>query len=166
MSTAPHTVHPVRLKYLLLAAVPVGAALLIGQSATYPNIAGWYADLAKPAFNPPNWVFGPVWLTLYGLMVYGAWRLLRLPEETPGRTAALILFYSQLALNALWSCLFFALHSPLAGLFDIVPQWLLIALLIERASRVDRVAALCFVPLAIWVGFAAVLNFEIWRLNG
>jgi len=150
---------------LLLAALPVALALLAGQAATYPNLA-WYATLTKPSFNPPNWVFGPVWLTLYILMFYGAWRLLRLPEGTTGRASALYLFYAQLVLNALWSWLFFAMESPAAGFIDIIPQLLLILLLIVQAYRLDRIAALCFVPLAAWVGFAAVLNFSIWQLNG
>jgi tryptophan-rich sensory protein len=149
----------------LLAALPVALALLAGQAATYPNLA-WYATLTKPSFNPPNWVFGPVWLTLYILMFYGAWRLLRLPEGTTGRASALFLFYAQLVLNALWSWLFFAMESPAAGFIDIIPQLLLILLLIVQAYRLDRIAALCFVPLAAWVGFAAVLNFSIWQLNG
>lgn len=151
---------------VLIAVLPVAAASVLGQIATYPNIATWYAGLAKPPFNPPDWVFAPVWTALYGLMAYSAWRLLRVPTGTPGRAAALTLFFAQLTLNALWSWLFFALHSPLAGLLNIVPQCLLILATIDRARRLDRVPALCLVPLAVWVTFATALNFEIWRLNG
>lgn len=151
---------------ILLAVVPILGASVLGQLATYPSIAGWYAELAKPPFNPPNWVFAPVWTALYVLMAYAAWRLLQAHRDTPGRSLALALFFAQLALNALWSWLFFALHSPLAALLNIVPQWLLILATIERARLVDKVAAACLVPLALWVGFAAVLNFSIWYLNG
>lgn len=82
------------------------------------------------------------------------------------KRTALALFFSQLVLNALWSVLFFGFHSPLGGPLNIVPQWTLIVLAILRLRRIDIVAALCLCPLALWVGFAAVLNFKIWRLNG
>ncbi|MGO4831549.1 TspO/MBR family protein [Rhizobiaceae sp. 2RAB30] len=142
------------------------AASLLGQWATYPNLATWYAGLVKPAFNPPNWIFGPVWTALYLLMAYSVWRVLKVVDRDAERRNALALFFLQLALNAGWSWLFFALNSPLAGLLNIVPQFLLILATIVRFRRLDLVAALCLVPLAVWVGFASVLNFEIWRLNG
>lgn len=149
-----------------VAILPVVAASLLGQWATYPNIAGWYAGLTKPAFNPPNWIFAPVWTALYILMAYAAWRILKLPADRPGRSPALALFFLQLALNAGWSWLFFGLHNPLAGLLDIVPQLIVILLAIDRFRRLDPVAALCLVPLAAWVLFATLLNFAIWQLNG
>lgn len=149
-----------------IAVVPVIAASLLGQWATYPNLATWYAGLVKPAFNPPNWIFGPVWTALYLLMAYSVWRVLKVVDRDAERRNALALFFLQLALNAGWSWLFFALNSPLAGLLNIVPQFLLILATIVRFRRLDLVAALCLVPLAVWVGFASVLNFEIWRLNG
>lgn len=101
---------------LALAIVPVAATSMLGQLATYPNLERWYSALEKPSFNPANWVFAPVWTTLYILMAYAAWRLLILPARTPGRLTALALFYVQLALNALWSWMFFAMQSPVAGL--------------------------------------------------
>lgn len=151
---------------LALAVLPVVAVLLLGQLATVPNLDPWYNSLAKPAFNPPNWIIGPVWTVLYALMAFAAWRILRLPAATPGRTAALAVFFGQLALNGLWSWLFFGLHSPGAGLIDIIPQELLILVAIDRFRRLDTLAALSLVPLAAWIAFAALLNFEIWRLNG
>ncbi|WP_244919948.1 TspO/MBR family protein [Rhizobium grahamii] len=151
---------------LAIAVMPVILASVAGQIATFPNIEGWYAALNKPWFNPPTWLFGPTWTALYILMALAAWRLLRLPRHTFGRGSALALFFAQLALNALWSGLFFALHNPLAGLVNIVLQLLLIALTIKRARHVDNVAAVCLIPLAVWVAFATILNFEMWRLNG
>lgn len=142
----------------------VVAVSLCGQLATYPNLL-WYAGLAKPAFNPPNWVFAPVWSALYLLMAFALWRVLRLPPS-PGRRAALALFFIQLALNAAWSWMFFAAHSPLLGLVNVVPQWLLIVATIIAFARVDRLAAWCLAPLAVWVGYAAVLNGAVWWLNG
>lgn len=150
----------------LIAVLSVAGALVAGQLATYPNLSVWYAGLNKPSFNPPNVVFAPVWTTLFVLMAYAVWRILRLPVGTPGRSKALVLFYAQLILNAGWSWAFFAAHSPLLGLIDIVPQLFLILAAISAFYRLDRPAAFCLVPLAIWVSFATALNFAIWRLNG
>jgi benzodiazapine receptor len=149
-----------------VAVVSVSLVSFIGQLATRPNLASWYVGLVKPAFNPPNWVFAPVWTTLYVLMAFAVWRILRLPSETPGRRRALILFFAQLGANAAWSWMFFAAHSPLMGMINIVPQIVLILATIASFHRLDRLAALCLMPLSAWVGFACVLNFEIWRLNG
>lgn len=147
------------------AIVPVVAAALLGQRATLPNLAPWYAALAKPSFNPPNAIFGPVWGLLYASMAYAAWRILRHAPAGPARRTALTLFFAQLALNAAWSWGFFGAHQPSLGLIDIVPQWLLIVATIARFWRLDRRAGAVLVPLALWVAFAAVLNAAIWRLN-
>ena len=151
---------------LAIAVVPVVAVFAAGAIANYPNLAPWYASLAKPAFNPSNWVFPTVWTVLYALMAVAVWRVLRRPASRSVRRSALTWYFLQLAFNAAWSWLFFALHNPLLGLADIVPQLLLVVITIERFRRIDGVAALCLVPLAGWVAFAALLNLEIWRLNG
>ena len=142
----------------------VVAASILGQIATFPNLAPWYAGLAKPPFNPPNWLFGPVWTTLYVLMAYAAFRVHRLTPSSK-RSRALALFYVQLAFNAAWSWMFFAAHSPALGLVNIIPQLALILGVILVFYRLDRTAAWCLVPLAAWVAFASLLNFSIWRLN-
>jgi len=116
-------------------------------------------------FNPPNWIFGPVWTTLYLLMAFAVWRILRLTTASAERKWALGLFFTQLALNAAWSWMFFAAHNPLLGLINIVPQILVIFATILAFHRVDKIAAWCIVPLAAWVCFATVLNFTIWKLN-
>jgi len=149
-----------------IAAISVAAALVSGQIATFPNLAPWYAGLVKPAFNPPNAVFGPVWTVLYVLMGFALCRVLRLRGDSQQRWRGIQLFYLQLALNALWSWLFFAAHSPLLGLIDIVPQFAAILATIALFRRLDGLAALCLVPLALWVGFATLLNAAIWKLNG
>lgn len=141
----------------------VVATLALGQIATYPNLP-WYAGLIKPPFNPPNSVFAPVWTTLYVLMAFALWRVLRLPASAERRTA-LMLFFLQLALNTAWSWMFFAAHSPVLGLVNIVPQLLVILAAIGVFWRLDRPAALCLVPLAGWVAFATLLNLAIVRLN-
>jgi tryptophan-rich sensory protein len=138
---------------------------LLGQLATFPNLEPWYERLTKPSFTPPNMVFGPVWTLLYALMALAFWRILILPRQ-PARTLALGFFLAQLALNVLWSFAFFAAQSPLLGLIDIVPQELLVIATMILFWRLDRLAGLCLLPLALWVGYAAALNFEIWRLNG
>ena len=150
-------------KRLALSVLPVVAAVLLGQVATFPNLAPWYAGLAKPSFNPPNWIFGPVWFSLYALMAVAVWRVLA--TGAPQKRAALNLFFVQLALNAAWSGLFFGLHNPLLGLCDIVPQWFLVVATMLVFWRIDRLAGLCLLPLSCWVAFASLLNFEIWRLN-
>jgi translocator protein len=138
---------------------------LLGQLATFPNLVPWYASLTKPAFNPPNAIFGPVWTLLYALMAIAFWRILILPEQK-GRKLAIGLFLAQLALNVLWSFAFFMAQSPLFGLIDIVPQETLVLATTLMFWRLDRFAGLCMAPLVLWVGFATLLNFEIWRLNG
>jgi tryptophan-rich sensory protein len=152
------------LLYAAIATASVVAILLLGQIATYPNLEPWYAGLTKPAFNPPNWIFGPVWTTLYALMGFALWRVMRSSAKL--RRVAALLFYVQLLLNAAWSWMFFAGQSPGAGLINIVPQWFVIIATVAAFWRVDRLAAICLMPLIAWVGFAVALNFEIWRLNG
>jgi tryptophan-rich sensory protein len=125
----------------------------------------WYESLAKPAWTPPDAVFGPVWTILYVLMAVAAWRVWR--EHGFGRaTTALGLYFGQLALNATWSFLFFGLHSPGAALLEILALWLAILATIVTFARRDRLAAGLLVPYLIWVSYAAVLNAAIWRLNG
>jgi tryptophan-rich sensory protein len=148
-----------------LALALVIAVSVSGQIAIYPNLAPWYAGLAKPAFNPPNWLFAPVWTALYLLMALALWRMLRL-APSPARHKALLVFFAQLALNAAWSWMFFGARSSLLGLVNIVPQWLVIVATISAFARLDRFAALAMVPLAFWVGYACVLNAALWRLNG
>jgi translocator protein len=153
-------------RLIAVAVIPVAAAFVLGQIATFPNLAPWYAGLVKPAFNPPNWVFGPVWTTLFVLMAFAVWRVLRLRRRTPARRLGLTLFYSQLASNAAWSWMFFAAHSPALGLFNIVPQLMVIAATVIAFWRLDRIAGWSLGPLLAWVAFATILNFAIWSLNG
>lgn len=160
--------HPAPATWLniVLAALPVIVAIISGQIATVPNLSPWYSGLAKPGFTPPNWLFAPAWTTLYALMAYACWRILRLAPHTPGRAVALALFFLQLGLNAAWSWLFFALHSPSAGLCDIIVQWSVILATITAFYKLDKAASLCLVPLAFWVAYAALLNAAICFLNG
>ena len=97
---------------IAVAVIPVIAASVLGLLATYPNLTPWYAGLVKPSFNPPNWVFAPVWTALYALMAFSVWRILRLHRRTPLRRLGLSLFFIQLALNPAWSWMFFGAHNP------------------------------------------------------
>ncbi|MDO9443340.1 MAG: TspO/MBR family protein [Beijerinckiaceae bacterium] len=150
----------------LLAAAPSVAASVLGSLATMPNIPSWYAALDKPWFNPPNWIFGPVWTALYIMVAYAFFRILRLPAGAKGRTAAIIVFVVQMALNTAWSFAFFGANSPALGLAVITPLWAGIALSIALFWRLDRKAALLLTPYLAWVSFATILNVAIWRLNG
>lgn len=148
-----------------VAILPVVAASILGQIATFPNLVPWYAGLAKPVFNPPNWLFAPVWTALYVLMICAVWRVLAGGQKFSAKRRGLVFFFAQLALNVLWPWLFFHLHSPLAGVVEIIPQLILILATINSFRRLDRLAAWCLVPLAAWVAFATLLNIALWVLN-
>lgn len=126
---------------------------------------GYYAALAKPVWAPPAWVFGPVWTILYAMMAVAAWRVWR-RGGWRGQRGPLALYVIQLALNALWTPLFFGLRWPGGALVEIVLLWLTIVLTGRAFFRVDRLAGGLFVPYLFWVGFAAALNFSIWLRNG
>ena len=124
----------------------------------------WYASLAKPTWNPPNYLFGPVWTVLYVLMAVAAWLVWR-KVGFSGASAALILFVVQLALNALWSYLFFGQHRLDLAFIDIVVLWAAIIVVAALFWRVDHVAGELMVPYILWVSFASYLNYVLWRLN-
>jgi tryptophan-rich sensory protein len=152
--------------FAVLALAVVAATSIVGQIATYPNLAPWYAGLVKPSFNPPNWIFAPVWTTLYALMAFALWRILRVRMPSGMHRRYMVgLFFLLLALNAAWSWMFFWAHSPLLGLINIVPQLGVVITTVVNFARVDRLAAFCLLPLAAWVAFAGVLNTAIWLLN-
>lgn len=134
----------------------------IGGLVTAPSIPNWYADLAKPEWTPPGWIFGPVWSALYLSMAVAAWLVWRRGNAAVPMT----LFGVQLALNAAWSWLFFGLHSPGVAFVEVALLWLAIVATTAVFWRRSMLAGLLFVPYLAWVSFAAVLNFAIWRLNG
>jgi translocator protein len=133
-------------------------------SAVFVKTDGWYAEVAKPGWNPPSWVFGPVWTALYMMMALAAWLVWRRGGWKAQR-GPLTLYLVQLTLNALWTPLFFGLHRPDLAFFEIVILAVAIYGTVMVFWRVKRVAALLLVPYALWTTFAAVLNFTIWRLN-
>ena len=140
------------------------AAAGLGSLVTTPRINGWYAELDKPFFNPPSWIFGPVWSVLFLAMAVAGWLVWR-RRGFSGAWVALTLFGVQLVLNVLWSTLFFGLKSPGAALVEIVVLWTAILATLLSFRRTSRPAAALLVPYLAWVTFATLLNLEIWRLN-
>lgn len=136
----------------------------VSTAFTAPAIPTWYTALAKPAFNPPSGIFGPVWTLLYCLMAVAAWLIWKRPSSHL-RSSALLLYCVQLALNFAWSLIFFGQRLIGVGLIDIVLLWLAIAFTSVLFFRLSKAAGWMFVPYLAWVSFAGVLNFEIWQLN-
>ena len=137
------------------------AAAALGAVASV-DAASFYAQLSKPSWAPPAWVFGPVWSTLYALMGVAAWLVWRSPGSNK---VALGLFVAQLAANALWSWLFFAWHRGALAALEVLVLLALIVATIVAFSRTSRLAALLLVPYLLWVSFASVLTWTVWRSN-
>lgn len=133
-------------------------------TAVFVTTEGWYGALAKPAWNPPSWVFGPVWTTLYMLMALAAWLVCRAGGWAAQRMA-LTAYLVQLALNALWTPLFFGLHCLGPAFVEVMVLWVAVLVTLVAFWRVRRLAGLILIPYAAWTAFAAALNFAIWRLN-
>lgn len=148
---------------LLLFLLVTFAAAGLGSLFTASSVESWYPALQKPSWNPPSWLFAPVWTTLYLMMAVAAWLVWRRSAFTDW---PLRLFFIQLALNAVWSGLFFGLQSPGPAFIEILFLWLVILLTVITFFRRSRMAGVLLLPYLLWVTFAAVLNFEIWRLNG
>ncbi len=137
------------------------AAAGIGGWLTSRSLETWYPTLVKPSWNPPDWVFGPVWTALYAMMAVAAWLVWR----RRAGSWPLLLFGMQLALNVVWSGLFFACQSPGAAAVEVWVLWGAIIATLIAFWRFSRVAGALLVPYLLWVSFAAVLNFALWKLN-
>jgi translocator protein len=144
--------------------VVVFAAAALGSVATSSSVRDWYVALEKPSWNPPAWLFGPVWTTLYVMMAVAAWSVWR-ERGWRGARGALALFGVQLGLNSLWSVLFFGLRAPGLALVEILLMWGAILATLVAFWRVRPLAGALLVPYLAWVSFAAVLNAVLWRLN-
>jgi translocator protein len=132
---------------------------------TAKAIPGWYAGLEKPSFNPPNWLFGPAWALLYSCMGIAFARIWHSYQENSIYKTAIFLFAAQLILNVLWTLVFFGMKQTGLALAEIVLLWALILACILQFKKIDMPAALLFVPYWLWVSFATLLNFMIWKLN-
>ena len=154
---------------LLKIGVLVATCLAVGYFsgiATESGVRDWFPFVEKPFFNPPNWVFAPVWTFLYILMgVAGGLVWARMDFERDAVRNALFVFAVQLALNGFWSILFFGLRNPLLALIEIILLWLMIYETLGKFRKIDKTAGLLFIPYLAWVSFAVILNGSIWWLN-
>lgn len=150
---------------LVVCIVGCQAVGLLGGMVTRPALKGWYADLEKPPFNPPNWLFPPVWTSLFLGMGVALWLVLRADPSQGDRGLALTLFAVQLGLNFLWSFLFFGRQSPGLAMVELVGFWAVLVATTVVLFPLSTVAGILFLPYVAWVSFAALLNFELWRRN-
>ena len=150
-------------------AIALIVCLLVGYSAsvvTRPSVESWYPTLIKPIFNPPNWIFMPMWTFLYILMAVAAglvWD--KIKEQNEVVKKALAFFLIQLTLNAIWSYLFFGLKNPMLALIEIALLWLMIYETYLKFIKINKTAGYLLIPYLAWVAFAAILNGSIWWLN-
>ena len=151
-------------KLIIAVAAPVVIGGLSGF-ATARGVSTWYPTLVKPSFNPPAWVFGPVWTVLYLMMGVAAYLVWRLGIDADGVRVALAVFVVQLTLNGLWPILFFGMHSPGWALVEIVVLWFAIGVTIRLFWIVAPAAGALLLPYWAWVSFATVLNASLWWLN-
>ena len=152
-------------KLVVCCAVPMLVGIMGSFFTTADSLGNWYANLNKPPFNPPDWIFGPVWTTLYIMMGISAYLVWRKGLDDKVVRIVLVCFIVQLFLNAIWTPLFFGLHSPLLGLIDIVLFLNAVIVTIFACSKISRTASLLLVPYLAWVSFATVLNASIYLLN-
>ncbi len=159
-----HMSHPHPAIAFLFWLAVVFAAAVAGSAFTREGLAQWYTNLRKPSFNPPNWVFAPVWTILYILMAVAIW-LVRQRGDSQLVLIATILFVVQLALNVLWTMIFFRLRSPRAAFAEIIILWSVILATLVAFWQIKPVAGALMLPYQLWVTFAAALNLAIARLN-
>lgn len=145
---------------LLCQAVGITSGLL----TTSENNA-WYSTVIKPSWNPPGYLFAPVWTVLYLLMAIALWLVWRYPIVSATKTKAMFLFALQLFFNFWWTILFFLLHSPLLALVDIILLWITVLVTIYKFAQYSKTAAWLLVPYISWVSFATLLNYRIWLIN-
>ena len=150
-------------------AIALIVCLLVGYSAsvvTRPSVETWYPTIVKPIFNPPNWIFMPMWTLLYILMAVAAGLIWdKIKEQNEAVKKALAFFLIQLTLNAIWSYLFFGLKNPMLALIEIALLWLMIYETYLKFIKINKTAGYLLIPYLAWVAFAAILNASIWWLN-
>ncbi|MFH1715650.1 MAG: TspO/MBR family protein [Elusimicrobiota bacterium] len=149
---------------LILSVLLCQGAGVVGGFITAKTVKTWYVTLNKPSFNPPDWVFGPVWTFLYlcmGVSLYLVWK----ESDNNVINKAVIVFLIQLVLNSLWSILFFGVRSPFLALIDIIFLLIGIALCIILFYNISKLAGYLMMPYFLWVCFAAVLNTSLWLMN-
>ncbi len=151
---------------MLIAAIVLAQAVgAVGTIFTARKIPTWYKGLRKPKLSPPNWIFGPVWVTLFALMGIASFLVWREGWDAAPVKLALLMYAAQFILNVLWSAIFFGLENPWAAFVEILVLWIAIAATIASFSQVSGIAAWLLLPYLMWVTFAGYLNYKIWRLN-
>jgi tryptophan-rich sensory protein len=153
------------IKLFIISLIPPLLIGFIGSLLTTPSIDTWYANLNKPSFNPPNWIFSPVWTTLFILMGIALFLVVKEKIDYGRKKRAMAIFFFQLALNIFWSYSFFFLHNPLLAFVVIVFLFLAILLNIITFFKISKPAGYLLIPYIVWVSFAGVLNFFIFYLN-
>lgn len=152
------------LKLIIAVALP----LVVGATSgffTMTGVESWYQTINKPSWNPPNWVFGPVWTTLYILMGVALFLVWKADTSAELKKIAISLFAVQLVLNFFWSFIFFYLQQPGWAVLELAIMWIFILLTIFAFAQVSKTAAWLLVPYISWVSFAGILNYTIWKLN-
>jgi len=154
-------------KFLQLATALIisHSAGIIGSMFNILSLSTWYENLAKPVFNPPNWIFAPVWLLLYTLMGVALYFVWQKGLDKRNIRFAFMFFITHLFLNVFWSVAFFGLQNPFLALCVIAILWFMILALILMFFKIDKRASYLLIPYLLWVSFAAVLNYSIWQLN-
>ena len=152
------------IKLIISLIIPLSVGGIAGFF-TSSAIKGWYAQIVKPVFNPPNWIFGPMWTLLYILMGIACYLIWITDADAKTKNNALKIYAIQLFFNFLWSFLFFYFHNPGLALVDIILMVISISFTIIYFNKISKLGAWLLVPYLLWVMFATALNFEIWRLN-
>jgi tryptophan-rich sensory protein len=152
-------------KRLIISLALPQLAGIVGSLFTTSAIPTWYATLQRPSFSPPNWLFGPAWITLYVLMGVSVYLIWQKVEKTKKARGAMWLFWIHLFFNAIWSIIFFGLQNPGLAFINIIIIWLLIVALMIKFWNINRWATYLLIPYLLWVSFASALNYFIWYLN-
>lgn len=164
LKTKKQTMKLKKPHYLIFSILICQLAGIIGGLFTSSSVNSWYKELVKPSFNPPSWVFSPVWITLYLLMGVSLY-LIWIKKKNKQKNTALTWFYIQLGLNILWSILFFGLKQPLLAFVEIIVLDFAILMTMIKSYRLSKTACYLMLPYILWVSFAAVLNFMLFYLN-
>ncbi|MFA5141861.1 MAG: TspO/MBR family protein [Candidatus Woesearchaeota archaeon] len=151
------------LKLLIISLLIPQLAGGLGALFTTPMIPTWYSTLIKPSFNPPSWIFGPVWTTLFLLMGYSLYLILL--SKSKDKNKAIVIFTIQLALNVFWSILFFGQQCPKCAFIEVIALWISIVATIIAFRKISKTAAYLLIPYLFWVSFAAILNYYLMILN-
>ena len=150
---------------LILSIIICEGAGIFGSIFTTKSVGGWYSTINKPSFNPPGWIFGPVWILLYLLMGISVFIIWSKFNDHNLFKSAIVIFSIQLLLNVFWSFLFFGQKSPLLAFIEIIFLWIAILITIIVFYKLNHLSSYLLIPYILWVSFAAFLNYSIWRLN-